>query len=213
MTIGSMVVMKGVRRNNLYYFKGSTVTGQVETSISSDDICTQVWQMKVRYGGEKSLQTPVKKGSLEGASTCNLKLGEHNVLNKKKVKFSTPTHHSESLLDCVHVCIWEPANTASLESHRYFVSFIENLSRHCWIYPMRQRCETLDILVKWKDMMEKQTGRKIKEVQICNVERYKNQFLRFGQNTSIDTHFTDEIHGLAKGDQSFLAGEGSVFAI
>ena len=39
-TKGSMVVMKGVRRNNLYYLKGSTVTGQVETS--SDDVCTQV---------------------------------------------------------------------------------------------------------------------------------------------------------------------------
>ena len=40
---GSMVVMKGVHRNNLYYLKGSTVTGQVETFISSDNICTQVW--------------------------------------------------------------------------------------------------------------------------------------------------------------------------
>ena len=42
MTKDSMVVMKGVRQNNLYYLKGSTVTGQVETSISSDNICTQV---------------------------------------------------------------------------------------------------------------------------------------------------------------------------
>ena len=42
MTKDSMVVMKGVRQNNLYYLKGSTVTDQVETSISSDDICIQV---------------------------------------------------------------------------------------------------------------------------------------------------------------------------
>jgi len=69
---GSMVVMKGVRWNNLYYLKGGTVTGQVETSISSDDDCTQVWQMKVRQGGEMSLQAPAKNGSLEGAATCNL---------------------------------------------------------------------------------------------------------------------------------------------
>jgi len=40
MTKGSMVVMKGVHQNNRYYLKGSTVTGQVEISISSDDICT-----------------------------------------------------------------------------------------------------------------------------------------------------------------------------
>ena len=47
MTKGSMVGMKGVRQNNLYYLKGSTFTSEVETSISSDDVCTQVWQMRV----------------------------------------------------------------------------------------------------------------------------------------------------------------------
>ena len=49
---GSMVVMKGVRRDNLYYLKGSTVTGQVETSSSSDDSCIKVWQVKVEHEGE-----------------------------------------------------------------------------------------------------------------------------------------------------------------
>ena len=47
MTKGSMVIMKGVCWENLYYLKGSTVTGQVETSSSSDDDCTKVWQVKV----------------------------------------------------------------------------------------------------------------------------------------------------------------------
>ena len=115
MTKGSMVVMKGVRRNNLYYLKGSIVTGQVETSISSDDVYTYVWQMRLGHGGEKSLQAPAKKGLLEGASTCNLKLGEYGILDKKKVKFGTTTHHSEGLLDCVHVGIWESAKLHRLE--------------------------------------------------------------------------------------------------
>ena len=38
---GSMVVLKGIRRNNTYYLKVSTVTGQVATSISSDGDCTR----------------------------------------------------------------------------------------------------------------------------------------------------------------------------
>ena len=95
MTKGSMVVMKGVHHNNLYYLKDSTVIGQVETSSSSDDGCTNVWQEKV--GGEKSLQAPAKKESLEGAATCNL-VGEHSVLDKKKVKFSSSTHRMKVFL-------------------------------------------------------------------------------------------------------------------
>jgi len=153
--------------------------------------------VKVGHGGEKSLQAPAKKGSLEGAAICNLE-DEHNVLDKKKVKFSTSTHRSECLLDCVHVSLWGPAKTASLGGHRHFVSFIDSLSRHCWIYPMRQKCETLDLLVKRKGRMEKQTSRNIKELHIGNIERDMNQFLRFSQNTGIGTHFTESIHGLAK---------------
>jgi len=50
--------------------------------------------MRLRDGGEKSLKAPARKGFLEDVSTCNMKLGEHDVLNKKtKVKFSTTTHH------------------------------------------------------------------------------------------------------------------------
>ena len=127
---GSMVVMKGVRRNNLYYLKGSTVTGQVKTSSSSDDGCPKVWQVKVGQGSERSLYAPAKMGPLKGAATCNLE-GEHNVLDKKKVKFSTSTHRSEGFLDSVQVSVWGPAKTASLGGHGYFVSFVDSLSRHC----------------------------------------------------------------------------------
>ena len=60
--------------------------------------------------------------------------------------------------------------------------------------------------------MEKQTCRKIKKLQIGNVEKYKNQFLQFGQKTGIGTHFTNGTHGLAK-KSTFFAGEGSVCVV
>jgi len=69
----SMVVLKGVRSNNLYYLKGSIVTGQVTTSTNSDNDCTQLWHLRLRHTGEKSLQALTKKGLLKGASTCKLK--------------------------------------------------------------------------------------------------------------------------------------------
>jgi len=42
MTRGSMVVLKGVRRNNVFFLKGSTVIGQVTTSTNSYDNCTRL---------------------------------------------------------------------------------------------------------------------------------------------------------------------------
>jgi len=38
----SMVVLKAVRRNNLYYVKDNTVTGKLEISIGSNDDSTML---------------------------------------------------------------------------------------------------------------------------------------------------------------------------
>jgi len=75
---------------------------------------------------------------LEGALTCNLESGECCVMDKKtKVKFDITTHHSEGLLEFVHVDVWDPINVASFGDHRYFILFVDNLSKRCWVYPMK----------------------------------------------------------------------------
>jgi len=60
MTKGSMVVLKVVRQNNLYYLKGSTVTGQVATFTDSDGDSTKLWHMRLEHTREKSLQALAK---------------------------------------------------------------------------------------------------------------------------------------------------------
>jgi len=47
-----------------------------------------------------------------------IEIDGYGVLDKKiKVKFGTSTHRSEDLLDYVHINIWGPNKTVSLESH------------------------------------------------------------------------------------------------
>jgi len=42
---------------------------------------------------------------------------------------------------------------------------------------MRQRVEVLELLVKWKKLIENQIGRKIKMLRYDHVEKYKDSFL------------------------------------
>jgi len=60
--------------------------------------------MRLRHGGEKSLQAPKKRDHWK--VHLPIELGGCDVLDKKtKVKFNTTTHYSKDLLDCVHVSI------------------------------------------------------------------------------------------------------------
>ena len=60
MTKGSLMILKGVCQNNLYYLKGSTITGQIATSTDSDDDSTGLWHMWLEHTGEKFLQALAK---------------------------------------------------------------------------------------------------------------------------------------------------------
>ncbi|PON32180.1 hypothetical protein PanWU01x14_363580 [Parasponia andersonii] len=55
-TSGSLVVMKGTRRNNLYYYNSSTVIGSLAV-VSEDDKAseiTRLWYMRLGHVGEKT---------------------------------------------------------------------------------------------------------------------------------------------------------------
>jgi len=168
----SLVVLKGIRHNNLYYLKGNAVIDNLTTSERLDDDSTRLCHSKLGHVGLNSLQALARQRLLKGAKTCNLKSCEHCVLGKKtKVKFDTVIHHMEVLLDLSHMNDWGQAKT-SLGGHWYFVSLFDDLSKHCWVYPMRQKFEVLNLFVKWKKLTEKQTGRKIKVLQFDNIGEY-----------------------------------------
>jgi len=135
----SLVILKGIRRNNVYYLMGSAVTRLTSLGQLDDDSIIS-WHNGHRQVGLKSDQV------LGGALTCNLEACDSCVLDKKKVKFGTNTHHLHALLELVHVDVWGPTKTVSLGGHQYVVSVIDDYSRHFCVYPMRQRVETLELV-------------------------------------------------------------------
>ena len=60
MSSGSLVVLKGIRRNNLYYLKGSVVTKNLTTSEYLVDDSIRLWKMRLGYVGLDSLQALTK---------------------------------------------------------------------------------------------------------------------------------------------------------
>ena len=62
----------------------------------------------------------------------------HCIIGKKtKVKFDITIHRTEGILDYVHTGVWGPTKMASLGDMHYFVSFIDDFSKRCWVCTMR----------------------------------------------------------------------------
>ena len=56
---GALVMMKGIRRNNLYLYQGSTAVGTAAAVSEADKVAemSRLWHMRLGHAEKKSLQT------------------------------------------------------------------------------------------------------------------------------------------------------------
>ena len=103
----------------------------------------------------------------------------HCVIGKKrKVKFGTAIHRTEGILDYIHTDILGPIKTTSLRGIYYFVSFIDDFYRCCWVYSMRYKGKVPDFFCGVVEIYGEHTGRKIKKFCPENGGEYiSNHFL------------------------------------
>ncbi|XP_069152971.1 uncharacterized mitochondrial protein AtMg00300-like [Solanum lycopersicum] len=196
---GALVVMKAIRRNsNMYHYQGSTVIGTAATTSNDEKEAemTKLWHMRLGHAGGKSLKTLSDQGLLKGVKTCNLEFCEHCIKGKQtRVKFGTAIHNTKGILDYVHSDVWGASKTPSLGGKHYFVTFVDDFSRRLWVYTMKTKDEVLGIFLKWKAMIETQSGRKIKCLRTDNGGKYKNDlFQKICEENGIVRHFTVKIH-------------------
>ena len=86
--------------------------------------------------------------------------------------------------------MWGPTKIASLGGRHYFVTFVDDYSRKVWVYFIKNKNGVLGIFLKWKKMVETQTGQKVKRLRSDNGGEYKNdQFLQICQDEGIVRSF------------------------
>ena len=126
--------------------RGTTDEANVDEAHSDT---TKIWHVRLEHAEEKFLQTLMRHRLLKGTKICKLNFCEHCVVCKKtRVKFGTANHDTREILEYVYSDVWGPTKTASIGGNHYFVTFVDDFSRHVWVYTMRAKDEVLEIFVK-----------------------------------------------------------------
>jgi hypothetical protein len=162
---GNRVVLKAEHINNLYYLKGSTVTGTVAVSIASNTSNTKLWHMHLGHMSETVMHLLHKRGYLNDID--ELEFSEHCVFGKqKRVSFSLSTHCTKGILDYIHSNIWGRTPYSSIGGCDYMITFIDDFSRKVWVYFLKHKNDALTAFKQWKALVENQIGRKIKKLSL-----------------------------------------------
>ena len=70
--------------------------------------------------------------------------------------------------------------------NRYFISFIDDLTRKAWIYLVKRNHEVLEVFRRFKCLVEKQTGKVIKILRTNSGGEYvSNDFKQFYESEGL----------------------------
>jgi hypothetical protein len=191
---GALVVLKARKiAANLFVLMGET-HHEAEASIASASPAEEkmmMWHQKLGHMSEKGLKILSDKKLLPGLTKVTLPFCEHCVTSKKhRLKFDKSTTKSKCILDLIHSDVWE-ALVISLGGARYFVSFIDDCSRRCWVYPIRRKADVIAVFKTFKALVELESGKKIKCLRTDNGGEYtSDEFDNIYQHEGIKRQFT-----------------------
>jgi len=113
-TRGSMTILKGERKANLYKLTESIIISDASATTEKEDT-TRLWHMRLGQVSEWGLQVLNKRSALPGIIYCKLDLCKFCIMGRQcRVAFSTSQHKTNDLLDLVHTDMWGSSPAASI---------------------------------------------------------------------------------------------------
>jgi transposase InsO family protein len=111
----------------------------------------------------------------------------------KNIKKSFPSsdNRAQGILDLVHYDVCGPMSSPSLSGFLYYVIFIDDYSRKCWIYFLKDKSDTFDKFKEYKSFIEKKTWKHIRILRTENGGEFESlQFEDFYKSTRIKRQLT-----------------------
>ena len=108
-------------------------------------------------------------------SLCKNEICKGCMLGKNiKKAFPSNDNRAQGILDLVHYDVCGPMSSPSLNGCLYYVIFIDDYSRKCWIYFLKDKSDTFDKFKEYKAFIEKKIGKYIRILRIDNGGEFES---------------------------------------
>lgn len=95
------------------------------------------------------------------------------------------------ILGLIHTDVCGPMQTPSCNGSMYILTFTDDYSHMVWVYFLRLKSDTFATFKKFKNLVETQTGKKIKKIRSDRGGEFKSeQFTRLLEENGIERQFT-----------------------
>lgn len=170
------LVATASEQNGLYRLNASNTPS--ETSFVAQENSTMLWHRRLGHIGFEKLRSMSNDLKINKTNHNNLPC-EMCILGKHaRLPFPKSEIKSSSVLELIHTDVCGPMRDRSIQSSRYFVTFIDDYSRKVVVYGICKKSMVLDVLKDYKNQAENQTGKKIKIIRSDNGTEYCNRAMQ-----------------------------------
>ncbi|CAL9012443.1 unnamed protein product [Prunus brigantina] len=143
-------------------------------------ISLKLLQEKDMVQGLPKLQEPEKI-----CSGCAIGKSHRSSFDKEKAwRASQP-------LELIHSDICGPMQTITLGGNRYFLTFIDDHTRMCWVFFLQHKSQAFNIFKRFKNMVELQSGYQIKKLRSDRGGEYTSlEFSKFCEEMGLERQLT-----------------------
>jgi hypothetical protein len=133
-----------------------------------------LWHKCLGHISEKGLKIFADKNLLPSLKSYDIDLCEHRIYGRKqRVSFIRSGHEwKTNLLELIHFDVFGLVNINSLGGASYFITFIDDLFRNVWAYPMKIKGEVFNIFYKFHVVVERETNKLLNCLRTNNGGEY-----------------------------------------
>jgi len=160
---GKMIGMR-IEREGLYFLDQA----KKGTCNHAQTLHPNLWHQRLGHPSAKVsyLFPKVNSCSHDKCLICPL-------AKQTRLPFSSSSITSTSPFDLIHVDIWGGYKVASISGAKYFLTIVGDHTRCTWIYLMKHKSDTKDLLVNFINMVENQFDFKVKIIRSDNGLEFK----------------------------------------
>ncbi|KAK1437640.1 hypothetical protein QVD17_03434 [Tagetes erecta] len=190
---GKVLLEIWVASNNMFVLDAKSLLTVQDTKASKDEVEALKWHRRyghLHFGGLKHLQ---EKNMVWGLPKINTTVTcEACILGKQSRKpFQSTSWRAKSKLELIHTDLCGPMQEPSLGKSLYYLLFIDDLTRMCWVYFITNKHEAFDKFKSFKAMIEKATGKEIKVLRSDRGGEFcSQQFDKFCEAAGIKRELT-----------------------
>lgn len=162
------------------------------------------WQQQLGYPHHQAVQFLLRMSLIKSSSSKKLNSIHEScqIWKSCRLSFINSSSHSDKPFMKVHSDIWGPAPFCSTKNFRYYVIFIDELTRFTWLYPLKKKFDVVTCFIHFHKYKERQFERKIQIFQsdggwifkcyICRIFRRSRDY------SLVSCHKTSEHNDIAQ---------------